>query len=442
MAKLNTAPTQIKTHEGATAKHIAPIDQLRRSVMSCLLWESEFYEDGEDIATRIARLVSEAKPEQAAQLAIEARHQGNLRHVPLLICAAMARHCSGQVVGKTIEQVISRADELAEFVALVCKVNGVSPGSAKSVLSAQAKKGLAHAFAKFNEYSLAKYNRDGKVKLRDVLRLCHPNPKNAEQADLWKRLNNDQLQVPDTWEVALSSGADKRETFERLMKEGNLGYLALLRNLRNMMQSGCDVGLVKAAIAKRKGADKVLPFRFIAAARHAPMLEPDLDVAMQKSITDMPKLDGKTVVLVDVSGSMDAPMSGKSDLNRIDAAAALASIINCDDLRVFSFSNHIVEVPPRRGMAGVDAIIRSQSHQGTNLGGAIKAINEQIQYERLIVITDEQSGTHVPDPVSKRAYMINVASARNGVGYGRWTHIDGFSESVLRFITEHERKQL
>ena len=59
-------------------------------------------------------------------------------------------------------------------------------------------------------------------------------------------------------------------------------------------------------------------------------------------------------------------------------------------------------------------------------------------HDRLIVITDEQSHDAVPQPVAKAAYMINVASNRNGVGYGRWTHIDGFSESVLRFIHEVE----
>jgi hypothetical protein len=54
------------------------------------------------------------------------------------------------------------------------------------------------------------------------------------------------------------------------------------------------------------------------------------------------------------------------------------------------------------------------------------------------VITDEQSHDAVPDPVAPLAYMINVASYRNGVGYGRWVHIDGFSEQVLRFIAEYE----
>jgi hypothetical protein len=106
---------------------------------------------------------------------------------------------------------------------------------------------------------------------------------------------------------------------------------------------------------------------------------------------------------------------------------------------VFTFSDQVVEVPPRRGMAGVDAVIRSQPHGGTYLGRAVQAINDTVPHDRLIVITDEQSHDPVGNPVARHAYMINVASAKNGVGYGRWTHIDGFSEAVLRFIAENER---
>ncbi len=107
-------------------------------------------------------------------------------------------------------------------------------------------------------------------------------------------------------------------------------------------------------------------------------------------------------------------------------------------MRVFTFSNAVKEVPPRRGMAGVDAVIRSQPHGGALLGAAVERANG-LPHERLIVVTDEQSQDTVPDPVAAKAYMVNVASARNGVGHGRWVRIDGFSEAVLTFIREHER---
>lgn len=267
--------------------------------------------------------------------------------------------------------------------------------------------------------------------------LCHAKPKDQEQELLWKRLVNNELKTPDTWEVSLSTGADKKQTFERLIREGTLGYLALLRNLRGMLEVGVEAELIKTAILARKGADKVLPFRFTAAARHAPQLEPALDKALLAGLEKQVAMKGKTIVLVDVSGSMVAPLSRKSDLQRIDAAATLASIINCEDLRVFTFSHKNIEVPARKGMAGVEAIKRSQPNGGTDLGDAVRLANS-LPHDRLIVITDEQSQTVVPDPVAKKAYMINVASAKNGIGYGKWIHIDGFSESVLKFIAEIE----
>lgn len=436
MARTNVKPQSILTHEGAPAKHINAEQQLRRSIMSCFLWEDEFYEDGQTIADRILNLVAQVNPEIVSQIAIEARKTHNLRHVPLLLCAAMAKSFNGNIVGKTIETVISRADELAELVSIICKINNNQ--SAKKILSAQAKKGLAKAFVKFDEYALAKYNRDGAIKLRDVLFMCHAKPKDDAQKDVWKRLIDNQLSTPDTWETALSSGADKKETFTRLIEKEKIGYLALLRNLRGMIEAGVDKELMQNAILARKGADKVLPFRFVAAARHAPMLEPVLDQALIAGLAELPVMDGKTIVLVDVSGSMDAPMSSKSDLRRIDAAATLAAIINCNDLRIFTFSERNVEVPPRKGMACVDAIKSSQHHSGTDLGGAVRFANG-ISHDRLIVITDEQSQSRVPDPVVKNAYMINVASNKNGIGYGKWIHIDGFSESVLKFIHEKEK---
>lgn len=433
--KINTprVSSPIATHEGAPARRIPPLAQLKRSVCSCLLWEQEFYEDGQSIAERIQALVAQCKPEDVAALAIEAREQYKLRHVPLLLVRELARHPQkpAKLVSTTIGRVIQRADELSEFVALYWK-------EGKRPLAKQVKRGLAWALRKFDEYQLAKYDRANTVRLRDVLFLSHAKPKDENQAALWKRLAQNELTTPDTWEVALSAGADKKETFERLIRESNLGYLALLRNLRNMEQAGCDPILVEHALRARKGADRVLPFRFIAAARHAPRYEPILDEAMQASMANMDKLQGRTLVLVDNSGSMYAAMSGKSDMQRSDAAAGVAILARgvSQTVRVFAFSNNLVEVPPRQGMALRDAINTATQHGSTYLGNAIKALN-QVPHDRLIVVTDEQSHDAIPNPVAK-GYMVNVASAKNGVGYGPWVHIDGWSEAVVRFIQEHE----
>lgn len=458
--KNNIAPPRIHTHEGGTAKHINPEQQLRRSVMSCLLWESEAYEDGEEIAKRIADTIAKAAPEKVAAIAIEAREKMKLRHVPLLIMREMARlpkHKS--LVAETLARVIQRADELSEFVALYWKTK-------KEPLSAQVKRGLAAAFQKFDEYGLAKYDRDGAVKLRDVLFLCHAKPKDDAQAEVWKRLVDGTLTTPDTWEVELSASKDKFASWKRLLAENKLGALALLRNLRNMEQDGIAKADIKIALAKMK-TERVLPFRFIAAARVMHGLEDVIEPPMLRCVEGREKLPGKTVLLVDVSSSMDSAISAKSDLQRIDAANGLAILLRevCEDVAIYSFSMKLCQIPPRRGFALRDAIHFSQPHSGTPLGLAIQSIyadkNRQVNEilfpvhgmirvdyrgqalrpDRIIVITDEQVADKVPDPAYGRGYMINVASAKNGVGYGAWTHVDGFSESIIEYIQTVEKPE-
>jgi hypothetical protein len=203
----------LRTHEAAPARHISNELQLRRSVLACLLWESQFYEDGVEIAGRIAELVPKVEPKRVAVLAVEAREQMKLRHAPLLLVREMARHKTHRgLVAETLERVIQRADELCEFVAIYWK-DGRVP------LSGQVKKGLAAAFPKFDEYQLAKYDRGGPIKLRDVLFLSHAKPRDDQQAGVWKKLIWGRLAVPDTWEVALSAagadnGVSKREAWD------------------------------------------------------------------------------------------------------------------------------------------------------------------------------------------------------------------------------------
>ncbi|HVR26555.1 MAG TPA: TROVE domain-containing protein [Candidatus Polarisedimenticolia bacterium] len=435
MARLNLLNLNFgaRTHEGAPARNISPELQLRRSVLACLLWEGQFYEDGVEIAGRIAELVPKVAAEKVAALAIEGRERMKLRHAPLLLVREMARHKTHRaLVSETLARIIQRADELAEFVAIYWKGGRVP-------LSGQVKKGLAASFPKFDQYQLAKYDRGGPIKLRDVLFLCHAKPRDEAQADVWKKLVSGSLTTPDTWEVALSSGADKREAWERLLREQKLGALALLRNLRNMREAGVDESLVLSALGSMS-TTRVQPFRLLAAARYAPQWDETLEQAMLKCVAETEKLPGKTIVLVDVSGSMTAPLSRRSEMQRSDAAYGLAVLLReiAEKVAVYSFSDNLVEVPARRGFALRDAIDVSQRHNSTQLGNAVEKLNRNEKCDRLIVITDEQAHDKVPAPRGK-GYLINVASYKNGVGYGKWMHIDGWSEVVIEYIRALEQ---
>ena len=434
--RTNAKPISIYTHEGSKAYHINPEQQLRRSVMSCLLWENTFYEDGESITDRIAGLIPKVKPEIVAKMVSDTRNRMYLRHIPLFMISVMAKLPDyKKYVKELLFDVIQRPDELSEFLAIYWK-------QGKCPISSQVKRGLALAFTKFNEYQLAKYNQDKAIKLRDVLFMVHAKPKNNDQAELWLRLINNQLQIPDTWEVALSAQTDetKKDKWERLLIENKLGGLALLRNLRNMVIERVDEKLIIQAIADNE-FKKVLPFRFIAAAGFVPGYEPYIETAMLKSLKDHKKLTGKTVLLIDVSVSMEDKISSKSNSLRTDAANGLAILLReiCEQVAIYTFSNNIVQVPARKGFALKDSIMNSQSHIGTELGKALKYIQANVDYDRLIVITDEQSSDRIQEPTGK-AYMINVASNKNGIGYGKWIHIDGWSEAIVNYIQEYEKE--
>lgn len=457
MSRLNIPrPAQpIFTHEGAKAARVNPEAQLRRSVLSCLLWEKEFYEDGQSIADRIRETAQKCSTQVVGALALEARNNG-LRHVPLLLLVELIRRRESGV-DEIIGNVIQRVDEIPELLTMYW----ADPNN-RHMPPAQLRKGLAKAFRKFDEYAFAKYDRADQTRLRDALQLSHPVPVDEAQSELFRRIDKGELATPITWEVRLSRGEDKKTVFTEMLvntldmnyrdPNNRLGYLALLRNLRNMVEAGVDMGLIRQAIINRRGSKYVFPFRYTAAARIVPQLEPTLDAALQLAIAEMESFAGETIVLTDVSSSMDAKLSSKSDLTRLDAAATLASVFP-GNVRMFTFSNSLVEVPPRRGMAGVDAIRSSQPHGGTVLFDAVDVINREYKYDRLVVITDEQATgkgfslggiqigrvASLPDPKGI-GYMINVASATNGVGYGEWTHIDGFSEAVLRFIRENENQ--
>lgn len=432
--KTNTkaAPTHLpRTHEGAVAARITEPMELRRAVMACLLWEDQFYESGASIAARIAALVQTTASTAVADIAIEAREQMKLRHVPLLLVRELARR--GENVAALLERIIQRPDELTEFLAIYWK-------DGKAPLSASVKRGLAAAFQKFDAYALAKYNRDDAIKLRDVLFLVHAKPKDEAQAATWKHLADKTLAAPDTWEVALSGGADKKEAWERLLAEGKLGALALLRNLRNMREASVSPDAIRNGLRTMR-TERVLPFRFIAAARHAPEREAELEAAMFRCVADQPKLSGETALVIDGSGSMfGTPISKRSDLDRFDAAAALAILVRevCEHVNVYVFSSTPRVVPARRGFALRDALHQEAERGGTNTQDAL-LFAAQRGYERIIVVTDEQSHQTIGNPlVGTRGYFINVASYQNGVGYKSWTHIDGWSEAVLDYIRAAE----
>lgn len=449
--KVNVAP-QVFTLNGGPAVLVDDLKALRRITLACMLFEDNFYESGQKAANRITDICSRLNPKKIMEVATEAATKHGLRHVPLqLIVEALKRPNKYPEMKTEIAAILKRPDMMTDLVALYWK-------GGKKPLPNQLKKAISIAFNRFDEYQLAKYNRDNPVKLRDLAFLCHIKPKDNKQAVLYanlvnktfypqnvKQLYNLQgepgLKTPDTWEVKLSAGEEKSQAFGDLLREGKMGKLAILRNLRNMKDAGIEKSLVSEQLMRNPQA--MLPFQYLAAARECPEWEDIVDQAMIKSCALKPILTGKTVVLVDVSGSMDSALSAKSKMNRIDAACGLAILLRecCQEAYFMTFSNNVAVIPNRRGMALRDTIVQSQPHGGTMLGAALNHVNSGFQtYDRVIVITDEQSSDRIPHMKCGNNYILNVGAYLNGVGAeGQWTTISGFSEASVDFILEYEK---
>lgn len=428
-------------------KVLDPFMKLQRTIMSCLLWEDNFYENGEEIGERIKSLSEECSAEQLKTLILDSKFNSKLRHVPLFLMCLLAKKKG--LTKDLVEQVITRVDDMAELISLYKQDN-------TQCIPNQMKKGLQKAFTKFDEYQFAKYKGDKKaIKLRDVIRIVRPKPINEEQSELWKKIVDKRLATPDTWEVELSKSKDKTASWNRLLNENRLGALALLRNLRNMKNCNVNITKVKKAISKIK-TDNILPYQILQSALVNPWYADALDNLFKKYSKDMEKADGETIILVDISGSMTFFSSAMSCVNRITIASSLAAIARekYNDSHVFAFDTDIKEYLNLHGVSLMNQL-KNENGGGTDIYNAI--IKSYAQYpntERVIVITDEQdTSVHgqlndkeinkISKNLNGKAYIINVGCYEKGIGYGngsKWIHINGFSENTFKWIDAYEKE--
>lgn len=436
----------VVTHEGGPAQRGTPLMELLRTVGTCLLFENTFYEKGSDIASRIKTLCPKVKAEQLASLTLAAREEMKLRHVPLFLALQYINHpgwrasatTGGLTPAQLITRVIQRPDEMGEMISIYWK-DGRKP------LPAQMKKGLAACFHKFGAFQFAKWDSaNDAVRLRDVMFMTHPKPQNPNEEALFTQIASQTLPIPTTWETELSAGKDKKTTWETLLSHGKLGIMAFLMNLRNMDNVTVDKKIIREAWAKvnKKWA---LPFRYITASRHAPWFGAELNQGLMESISNLEKLDGTTYILVDASGSMQAPLSSRGEATRVDAAASLAAIMKgiTPDCRVFWYDDKWAEVPTDvTGLSLVRAVNRNGGWTLT------RQCTDQICSkngfpDRIIIITDEQSADgNAKLPQGTKGYIINTAPYQFGVKMeGNWTRINGFSERIVDWIRFEEELQ-
>ena len=229
---------RVNNHEGALAYKMSAEAELYAAVCTMAL-QPKFYETTPQQIDRIVNLIKQVSPEFVAKLAIYARREMFLRSVPMLLIVELAKiHSGDNLVSRTIEQVVMRADEIMELLMCYQWRNPQAGLKKLNRLSHQVQKGLQKAFLKFDEYQYAKYNRTkNEVTLRDALFLIHPKAEGEAQQLLFDKIANDTLEVPYTWETELSalgqvnfdSPEAKKQAFAdkwiELIGSGKLGYM-------------------------------------------------------------------------------------------------------------------------------------------------------------------------------------------------------------------------
>lgn len=233
--------------------------------------------------------------------------------------------------------VIQRADQITDLYAYALEVFGD-----KKKVPMAVKRGVADAFNKFSEYHFAKYNRDGAVKFRDVLRIVHPSAKSVRQGELFDKIMKEQLQVPYTWETELSingqlSPAERKsnkQLWTELVTSGKVGYMALLRNLRNIHEASLDADVVRQYVTsvisdpERVAKSGQLPYDFMEAYKIVKSLDGKLATAVSKaidlSVTNIPQMGERVWLIIDYSGSMG---DADTETSAMSGALFLASAL-------------------------------------------------------------------------------------------------------------------
>lgn len=405
MTKFNTkhqGPPTVTNDAGGTAYAQSPQLELASLLLTSFA-EDSHYRGQDDTFLKLKTLIAVCDKAFVAKAIIYARTVFGMRSITHVAASELAKHLSGEPWAKSFfEQVIYRPDDITEILAYH-KLNNNKVSSAM-------KKGLGNAFGKFSGYSLAKYRGEGNTfTLLDAVRLCHPKP-SEKNAEALKQLKEGKLKNTDTWEAVLSAAgqnaktdADKQkakaEAWTKLIEDGSLGYFALLRNLRNIIeQAPAAVPSAIKQLLNEQAIKKslVLPFRFLSAFEEIKKLtsskaQRDVSVALTKavdiSLSNIPDFPGETLVVLDTSSSMRNNGTLKSP-HVIGAlfAAALAKKNNCD-VMTFDTTARYLNLNVADSTVTLAESLKFGGG-GTNFPSIFERANKK--YDRVIILSDMQ----------------------------------------------------
>lgn len=468
---------------GGKAYNPSDKNELILRTMSNLIKENKYYQSGSDSDQKLREViqkVAQKDPEFVLKLAAFARNEMNLRSAPLFLLCELANATTHKGIPnsrKYVPAILKRADELTEIIAMQLERNKQFPRKTK--LPNLIKNGVALAFQNFNEYNFAKYNRDSQVKLRDAVFLTHPIAiANDKQKELLTKIVEDKLAIPETWEVVISTKGSTKESWDEVIPK--MGIFALVRNLRNFLKVGANLDPVIAKLTDETTIknSKMFPFRFYSAYT---MIKEDmnaknpfeqakvlnaLEVAIKYSVQNIPKMNGNTLIVVDLSGSMESKLSTDSVVSYKDISSlfgAMSSQIFPESI-VVGFADNMQTINNISGtpiLQAKDNIYRTRVGSSTYAHKVFEWLNtNKIRVDRIILFSDMQCyndatyGTQGLSALFNR-YLNDINSScmfysMDLSGYGtvqipeskNVVLIGGWSERILDFIRMYEEDQI
>ena len=486
-------PSDTRTANGAEGWTRDAKSELFLLAVTNMVGEDTFYEGASARDERFRNLVRSVATEDAGwiqRFIPWLRSEANMRTASVVAAVEAAQAVSG--MRGTVSAALQRPDEPGEALAYI-KSRGYK-------LSGGLQRGIADAVTRmYTERNLLKYDGQSKdFRFGDVLELTHAKPKDSRQGDLFKyaidrRHNREGLTAPDsltmlqaralaetippalrrgvmvedganlvkdagfTWE-SLSGwlrGPMDAEAWETIIPQ--MGYMALLRNLRNFDQAGVSDAVAQTVAAKLADPEEVsksrqLPMRFLSAYNAAPSLRwgHALEKALEASLKNVPVLKGRTLILIDTSGSMGCGFSRDGSLMRWDAAAmfGIALAQRAEDALVVSFSTRSKVFPLFEGAPVLKSLERFRKEYFLNGGtSTARALKEHFAgHDRVIILTDEQAdggwsygGRSVNDAIPQDVplYNFNLAGYRAGstpAGFGTRHTFGGLTDSGFKML--------
>lgn len=398
MSRFNkTAPPPPQTVNLAGGKAYDQSPELELvSILVTSFAQNKFYEKADDTLARLTALI-QAIPDKTfvAKAVVFARKEYGMRSITHVAAAEIAKHVKGQTWTRGFfDSAVHRVDDVTEILSYYIQKYG------KKGIPNSLRDGLARALTRFDHYALAKYKGEGKgLKLVDAVNLLHPKATPALTA-----LMKGTLKAADTWETKVSAAGQVTEgqektkeeaiegAWEEMIRSKKIGYFALLKNLRNILQKAPKMVPEACALLtdeKRIRDSLVLPMRFLTAQeqlekeQNAGPILAALSEALEKSLPNIPRLPGKTCIAVDMSGSMDGrPMK--------IASVFAAMLYKTQDAVLFRFgtSGEYVTLNPRDSVLTL-AKVMQKAMGGTDFRSIFRMATAP--YDRFVILSDNEA---------------------------------------------------